>query len=126
MDRTERLRATAIALFPQTMTEAERRAIVDGLAAQKDLEGFRTLMRKTVLADGSERTYIKFSKLVPRGDLGTGWIVNITSKLFDAGHEDVAWRLTRIGPAAEEEETTESFPAELFRAALEDDGEDLL
>ncbi len=55
-----------------------------------------------------------------------GWIVNITSKLFDAGHEDVAWRLTRIGPDTEEEETTESFPAELFRAALEDDGEDRL
>ena len=127
MDRTERLRATAIALFPQTMTEAERREVVDGLAAQKDLEGFRTLLRKAILSDGSERSYIKFSRIVPRGDLGTGWIVNIPSKLFEAGYEDVAWRLTRIGPdAADEEDTTESFPAELFRAALEDDGEDLL
>ncbi|HSO20495.1 MAG TPA: hypothetical protein VLT88_13615, partial [Desulfosarcina sp.] len=78
------------------------------------------------IADGSKRSYFKFSKVVPRNDLGTGWIVNITGKLFEAGYEDVAWRLTRIvQDEAGEEGTTESFPEELFHEAFEDDGEDL-
>ena len=126
MDTAEQLRATAIALFPAETTDDDAREIVERMAADKDLVGFKTVFRKTILSDGSERAYLKFSKVVPRNDLGTGWIVNITGKLFDTGYKDVAWRITRIGPnAADGESTTESFPEELFHAALEDDGEDL-
>jgi hypothetical protein len=124
MAQTEKLRTTAIALFPQGMTEADCREIIDRLAAEKDLAGFRSLLRNTILSDGSRRTYIKLTKLIPRNDLGTGWVINITRKLFDAGYEDVAWRFTRIKPAAaDEDSTTESFPAELFKVALADDAE---
>jgi hypothetical protein len=124
MDTTEKLRTTAIALFPEGTADEDCREIIDRLAAERDLAGFRTLLRNTVLSDGSNRTYIKFTKVIPRNDLGTGWVVNITSKLFDVGYEDVAWRLTRIKPAvAGEDTTTESFPAELFKEALADDEE---
>jgi hypothetical protein len=124
MDTTEKLRTTAIALFPEATSDEDCREIIDRLAAEKDLAGFRTLLRNTVLSDGSKRTYIKFTKVIPRNDFGTGWVVNITSKLFDVGYEDVAWRLTRIKPAVEgEDTTTESFPAELFKEALADDEE---
>ena len=126
MDKTEKLRTTAIALFTVETTEAESKAVIDRMAVEKDLAGFRTVVRKTILSDGSKRSYIKFSKVVPRNELGTGWVVNITGKLFDAGYEDVAWRITRLGPDAEEgESTTESFPVELFKAALDDDGNDV-
>ena len=125
MDTTEYLRATAIALFPEEITDDEARAVMDHMATVKDLEGFKIIFRETTIADGSKRSYFKFSKVVPRNDLGTGWIVNITGKLFEAGYEDVAWRLTRIAQDdAAEESTTESFPEELFRDALEDDGEE--
>ena len=121
---TEKLRATAIALFPAGTANGDCREIIERLTADKDLAGFRVLLRNTILSDGSRRTYIKFTKVVPRNDLGTGWIVNITRKLFDAGYDDVAWRLSRVRPDnGEEESTTESFPAELFKVALGDDGE---
>jgi hypothetical protein len=122
MDQTEKLRATAIALFPEETTEPEARAIVERLADEEDLAGFKTMYRKTILSDGSQRSYIKFSKVVPRNELGSGWVVNITGKLFDAGYDDVAWRVTRLGPDIEDgESTTESFPAELFKEALGDE-----
>jgi hypothetical protein len=121
---TEKLRATAIALFPEGIDNGACREIIDQLTADEDLAGFRVLLRNTILSDGSRRTYIKFTRVVPRNDLGTGWVVNITGKLFHAGYEDVAWRLTRIRPDnGEEESTTESFPAELFKVALRDEGE---
>jgi hypothetical protein len=124
MAKTENLRATAIALFPEGTDDAECRAIIERLAADKDLADFRTLLRRTILSDGSRRTYIKFTKVVPRNDIGTGWVINITGKLFDAGYVDVAWRLTRLKPsAADDDDTTESFPAELFKKALADDDE---
>jgi|GEM_PF-3546959 len=125
MDQTEKLRATAIALFPEDTSEAEARSVVDRLADEEDLAGFQTMYRKTILSDGSQRSYIKFSKVVPRNELGSGWVVNITGKLFDAGYEDVAWRVTRLGRDTEDgESTTESFPVELFKEALGDDGDD--
>lgn len=125
MHTTEKLRTTAIALFPEEATEAEAQAVVERLASVTDMAGFQTVLRKTILSDGSKRAYIKFSKIVPRNDLGTGWVVNITAKLFEAGYEDVAWRLTRILPdGGEGEATTESFPVELFKAALAEDGDD--
>jgi len=124
MAKTENLRATAIALFPEGTDDAECRTIIERLAADKDLAEFRTLLRSTILSDGSRRTYIKFTKVVPRNDLGTGWVINITGKLFDAGYADVAWRLTRLKPpAGDGDDTTESFPAELFKKALADDEE---
>jgi len=121
----ENLRVTAIALFPEGTGDEECRAIIEGFTADKDLADFRALLRSTILSDGSRRTYIKLTKVVPRNDLGTGWVVNITSKLFDAGYEDVAWRFTRLNPPTDDgDATTESFPAELFKKALADD-EDL-
>ena len=124
METPEKLRATAVALFPKGTEDEDCREIIDRLATDRDLAGFRTLLRSTLLSDGSRRTFIKFTKVVPLNDLGTGWVINITSKLFDAGYEDVAWRLTRLKPPVEDEDdTTESFPAELFKKALADDGE---
>ena len=124
MDKTEKLRTTAIALFPEGTQDEDCREIIDRLAAEKELAGFRTFLRSTLLSDGSRRIYIKFTKTIPRSDFGTGWVVNITSKLFDAGYEDVAWRFTRVRTdKGEEESTTESFPAELFKVALADDAE---
>ncbi len=125
MDTTEKLRTTAVALFPEGTGEEDCREIMDRLGTDRDLAGFRTLLRSTILSDGSRRTFIKFTKVVPLNDLGTGWVINITAKLFDAGYEDVAWRLTRLkSPAEDGDDTTESFPAELFKKALADDDED--
>ena len=125
MDTTEKLRTTAVALFPKGTRDEDCREIIDRLATDKDLSGYRTLLRSTILSDGSRRIFIKFTKVVPLNDLGTGWVINITAKLFEAGYEDVAWRLTRLkSPPEDEDDTTESFPAELFRKALADD-EDL-
>ena len=56
--------------------------------------------------------------------LEKGLLFAITRKLFDAGYQDVAWRLTRIMPTDDAENTTESFPVELFKAALADDVSD--
>jgi hypothetical protein len=124
METPENLRTTAVALFPKGTEDEDCREIIERLAADRDLAGFRTLLRSTILSDGSRRTFIKFTKVVPLNDLGTGWVINITGKLFDAGYEDVAWRLTRLKPPAEDEDdTTESFPAELFKKALADDEE---
>lgn len=124
MDTTEKLRTTAVALFPKGTGDDDCREIIARLATDRDLAGFRTLLRSTILSDGSLRTFIKFTKVVPLNDLGTGWVINITAKLFEAGYEDVAWRLTRLKASAEDEDdTTESFPAELFRKALADDEE---
>ncbi len=124
MDTMEKLRTTAVALFPEGAGEEDCREIMDRLATEKDLAGFRTLLRNTILSDGSRRTYIKFTKVLPYSDFGTGWVINITSKLFDAGYEDVAWRLTRLkSPVEDGDDTTESFPAELFKKALADDEE---
>jgi hypothetical protein len=122
---SEKLRSTAIALFPEGTGDEECREVIKRLTADKDLAGFRALLRSTILSDGSRRTYIKFTKVVPRSKLGTGWVITITSKLFDAGYEDVAWRFTRLNlPTEDGDATTESFPAELFKKALADD-EDL-
>jgi hypothetical protein len=122
---SEKLRSTAIALFPEGTGDEECREVAERLTADKDLSDFRVFLRSTILSDGSRRTYVKFTKVVPRNKLGTGWVITITSKLFDAGYEDVAWRFTRLNsPVEEDDATTESFPAELFKKALVDD-EDL-
>ena len=124
METTEKLRTTAVALFPKGTGDGDCRVIIDRLATDKDLAGFRTLLRSAILSDGSRRTFVKFTKVVPFNDFGRGWVIHITSKLFDAGYEDVAWRLTRIKPPAEDgDDTTESFPVELFKKALAEDEE---
>jgi hypothetical protein len=83
-------RTFGIALFPEGTADENCREIIDRLAAEKGLAGFRTLLRNTVLSDGGKRTYIKFSKVIQCNDFGSGWVFNITSKLFDAGYEDMA------------------------------------
>jgi len=117
-----KIRLTAITLFAAGAREEEIQAFMAQIAADQKIAGFKTVFRSTILADGSRRSYVKLSKLTAMGEREIDWIVALTKKFFDAGHQDVAWRVTKIDPAdANDDDTTNSFPVELFRNSLEED-----
>jgi hypothetical protein len=117
-----KLRLTAITLFDIGASEEAIQSFMAQIAGDEKIAGFKAVYRNTILSDGSRRSFAKISKLMEREELEIDWIVAVTKKFFDAGHHDVAWRVTKIDPSdVNGENTTDSFPVELFRNSLEED-----
>jgi hypothetical protein len=77
----------------------------------------------TTLADlGIELSFAKISKVVEPDEINDGWHLQITERFRKDGCENVAWRVTRVTPdIIDPENTTESFPQDLFHDCLTDD-----
>jgi hypothetical protein len=118
------LRVTAVALLKKGLGFEDIEGFIDAKLADPGTAGFNTLRKTIALADGTQRLYVKFSKVMPDHELDDGWNLHMTRDFYRAGYGNVAWKITRIDPQdANPEATTESFPAELFQSCLEDTAE---
>mgnify|MGYP001550208838 CR=1 FL=1 len=71
--------------------------------------------------DNDERLQITYTRVIDAGDLDEAAILRVANAFRDAGYGDVAWKITPILPGdTDPEETTASFPVELFQACLEE------
>lgn len=95
---------------------------IDEVIADEDPTLLRTLYKKTEVADGEYRLFVKISKVIDADEETDEWPLRVTQKMRDAGSENVAWRVTKISPEdCDPENTTESFPIDLFQNCLETD-----
>jgi hypothetical protein len=93
---------------------------IDEVIADEDPTLLRTLYKKTEVADGEYRLFVKISKVIDADEETDEWLLRVTQKMRDAGSENVAWRVTKISPEDyDPENTTESFPIDLFQSYLE-------
>ena len=93
---------------------------IDEVIANEDPTLLRTLYKKTEVADGEYRLFVKISKVIDADEETDEWLLRVTQKMRDAGSENVAWRVTKISPEdCDSENTTESFPIDLFQSYLE-------
>ena len=114
-----KLRLTVVALLPndvradsfQLFVERKIGTIEPGVASK--------LYQTTPQELGVELTYAKISKVIERDEVSSGWHLQVTERFKAAGCENVAWRVTEIAPGdIEPENTTETFPIELFRGSF--------
>jgi hypothetical protein len=120
MDR--KIRTTLVTLMPRGIKAEDTPGFIDKAIAGEDPTMLHTLYRETELTDGEHRLFIKISKVIDADEENDEWLLRVTHKLRDAGCENVAWRVTKISPEdCEPENTTESFPIDLFQNCLETD-----
>jgi len=120
MDR--KIRTTLVALIPKGMIAEDTPQFIDKIIAAEDPSMIRTIYKAIELQDGGQRLYVKISKVLNADEENDEWLLRVTQNLKDAGSENVAWRVTKISPEdCESENTTESFPIDLFQNCLETD-----
>ena len=79
-----------------------------------------TLYKEVEQAGGVHRLFVKISKMIDTDAENDEWLLRVTQKLREAGSENIAWRVTKISPEdCNPENTTESFPIDLFQGCLE-------
>jgi hypothetical protein len=118
MDR--KIRTTLVALMPKGVKAEYASDFIDEVIANEDPTLLRTLYKKTEVADGEYRLFVKISKVIDADEETDEWLLRVTQKMRDAGSENVAWRVTKISPEdCDPENTTESFPIDLFQSYLE-------
>jgi hypothetical protein len=72
--------------------------------------------------DGCHRLQVKYSRVIPAAALDEAGLLRIANAFRSAGHGDVAWKVTPVAPGdPDPENTTSSFPVEIFQACLDDE-----
>jgi len=121
------IRITVVGLLPENVSAKDVPGILDQTVADEDPSVIHAIYRTAELNSHRQRTYVKISKLVDADELRDGWQLTVTERLKDLGCADVAWRITKIEPGdTDSEDTTESFPIELFQGNLENETEEIL
>jgi len=121
------IRITVVGLLPESMSAKDVPIVLDQTVADEDPSVIHAIYRTAQLESQQQRTYVKISKLVGADELKDGWQLTVTERLRDFGCGDVAWRVTKMVPGdTDSENTTASFPAELFQSSLENDAEEIL
>lgn len=114
---TDRLRLTAVAILPGGMDNKSIPSYLEQIVAGEDPAVVRTIYRTTEVAENGQRFYAKVSKLIESNEISEGWHLKVTERFRNTGCDDVAWRITKIAPEdTDAENTTESFPIDLFQS----------
>jgi hypothetical protein len=127
METMNMLRLTVVALLPKGVKGDRIKKYVDPVFNGEDPSAVRTIYRTTEILNQEQRIYVKISKLVHESEMKKGWHLQITERFHDAGCADVAWKITEVDSMdTDPENTTVSFPVELFQNLLESDEEEIL
>lgn len=120
MDRI--IRTTLVALMPRGIYAEDTSGFIDKAIAGEDPSLLHTFYRETEITAGEHRFFVKISKVINANEENDEWLHRVTKNLRDAGCENVAWKVTKISPDdCEPENTTESFPIDLFQSCVETD-----
>jgi hypothetical protein len=121
----KKIRLTVVALLPEGVKGDRINDYVDPIINGEDSSVFRTIYRTTQMSNQGQRVYVKISKLVHESEMKNGWHLQITERFHNAGCADVAWKITEVDSMdTDPENTTVSFPTELFQSILESDDEE--
>ena len=127
MEAMNKIRLTVVALLPEGVKGDHIKEYVDPVINCEDSSGIRTIYRTTQMSNQGQRVYVKISKLAHESEMKKGWHLQITERFHDAGCADVAWKMTKVDPMdLDAENTTVSFPVELFQSILENDDEEIV
>lgn len=122
-----KIRLTVVALLPDGVKGDGIKDYVDPVINGEDPSTVRTIYRTTQLGKHGQRTYVKVSKLVHESEMKKGWHLHITGRFHNTGCANVAWKMTEVDPMdTDSEDTTVSFPVELFRSLLESDDDEIV
>lgn len=122
----ETIRITVVGLLPESMNDKSIAGFLDQTVADEAPSAIRTIYKAAELDTQRQRTYVKISRLINVDELKDGWHLTVTERLRDVGCAEVAWRVTKIEPGTTDpENTTASFPIELFQSGLENDAEEI-
>ena len=117
-----KIRTTLVTLMPRGINAESIPEFIEKAIAGEDPAVLHTLYRETEMTDGEHRLFIKISKVINANEENDEWLHRVTKNLRDAGCENVAWKATKISPDdCEPENTTESFPIDLFQGCDETD-----
>lgn len=116
----KKIRLTIIALLPKGMKAENVPSLIEKVVAGEDPTVIRTMYKTADLSNRAQRLYVKISKVIDAEEITDGWHHQITEAFKCNGCNDVAWRVTKITlEDYEPENTTASFPIELFQSFLE-------
>ena len=122
-----KIRLTVVALLPEGVKSEDIQDYVAPVINGDDPAVIRTIYRTAALENQDQRLYVKISKLVHEREIKDGWHLRITERFGNAGCCDVAWKITKVDPKnLDSENTTASFPLELFQNSLESDDEEVV
>jgi len=121
----KKIRLTVVALLPEGVKGDRIDDYVDPVINGEDSSVFRTIYRTTEMGENGQRVYVKVSKMIHESEMKNGWHLKITEGFHDACCADVAWKITEVDSMdTDPENTTVSFPTELFQSILESDDEE--
>jgi len=121
------IRLTVVALLPEGVRHESIHDYVDPVINGEDSSVIRTTYRTTQMSHQGQRIYVKISKLVHESEMKKGWHLQITERFHNAGCAEVAWKMTEVDPMdLDAENTTVSFPVELFQSILENDEDEVV
>lgn len=124
---TDKYRLTAVAILPEGLENKGIPSYLEKIVAGEDPAVVRSIYRIAELTENRKRLYAKVSKLIDANEILEGWHLKVTERFRDAGCDDVAWRVTKIAPEdTNPENTTESFPTDLFLSNVETDAEETI
>jgi hypothetical protein len=118
----EKIRLTVVALLKEGVTDENIPSYIEQVTSDEDPAIIQTIFKTAEIKNQCRRFYVKISKVIDKDEMKDGWHLRITERFGDAGCDDVAWKITEFEPwDADSENTTESFPMELFQSATESD-----
>ena len=117
-----KVRVSIMALLARNIGYSDIQPFIrEHLGPDSDRE-YRQLYPLSDRADQNQRLQVKYSKVIDARDLDEAAILRVANAFRDAGYGDVAWKITPIDPDdTDPEQTTASFPVELFRSFLDED-----
>ncbi len=117
-----RVRVSIMALLARKVGYSDIRPFIrEHLDPDSDRE-YRQKYPVDARENEDQRLQIKYTKVIDAEDLDEAAILRVANAFRDAGYGDVAWKITPILPGdADPEETTASFPVELFQSCLAED-----
>ena len=122
-----RIRLTVVALLPEGVNGESIHDYIDPVVSVEKQTITKTIFRAATMEDRTQRLYVKISRLVHESEIKDGWHLRITERFGKAGCADVAWKITKVDPKdLDSENTTASFPLELFQKSLENDDEEVV
>ena len=115
-----KFRTTLVSIMPKGVKAKYASDFIDEVIADEDPTLLRSLYKIAEVTGGEHRLFVKISKVIDTDEETDEWLLRVTQKMRDAGSENVAWRVTKISPEdCDPENTTESFPIDLFQNYLE-------
>ncbi len=120
-----RVRVSIMALLAKNVGYSDIQAFIrEQLGPESDRE-YRRRYPAAACVDADRRLQVKYTQVIDAQELNEAAILRVANAFRAAGYGDVAWKITPIASDdADPEETTASFPVELFQSCLvEDEGE---